>query len=311
MRRFLYAMVAVGLSAILMTDEALPVLANGVIHHESENQPKSQKVPKKNTKKRPRPRKAPNPTPTPVPTPMPPTLLEQGRRLYDQRFFTQALTVLRQAVSHEPKNADCWFAIAQTYEALGYFDEAQDAYRRTLSLAPNHPELSRILTYPGNGGRKPLWDPKRTARISEIPPVSAGFLILPPETAAIPVSRDAAIPKKQPTQPSTVLPKGTPTYIPVPSNTAPQGAPVYIPPSPGTAGPKLPRPAAAAFDVPFSRQPQKTETPVYVPPEPGQKVPAYTPPPPSAPVHTPPQPENAPPSPVVSGDIPVLPVSGD
>lgn len=347
MRRFLFPLLACGLAAVLMTGEALPCLANGVIHHESETQPKPpQKAPKKGKKKPVLPKKAPLPHPKPSPTPRPPTLLEQGRRLHDQRFFTRALDILKQAIALEPKNADCWFAIAETYEALGFFDEAQGAYKRTLELAPNHPELSRILMYPGSGEKKPLWDPKRPARISEIPPVTAGFVILPPEPAAGIVSPDVRpqqgpsvrtvpLPREAPKQPSA--PRKTPVtsaplpMSPTPATQKPQDAktPVYVPPAPDHAHKTPPQPPQGASPVytpppPDGGAPNPGNTPVSIPPQPGATIqqethPAYIPPvppasidvpvqpSPAAPVYVPPTPAPAVPEQTVSGDAPASP----
>ena len=346
MKRFLFPLLACGLAAVLMTGEALPCLANGVIHHESETQPKPpQKAPKKGKKKPVLPKKAPRPLPKPSPTPKPPTLLEQGRRLHDQRFFTRALDILKQAVALEPKNADCWFAIGETYEALGFFDEAQHAYKRTLELAPNHPELSRVLMYPGSDEKKPLWDPKRPARISEIPPVTAGFVILPPEPAAGIVSPDIrpqqgpsvqTIPRgplsqeapKKPAAPRKTPVKNTPFPVsPAPAAQKPQDAkaPVYVPPAPDHAHKTPPQGASPVYTPPppDSRGPNQVPSPASIAPQPVATVqpgaPAYVPPAPTAsadvsvqpspaaPVYLRPTPAPAAPGQTVSGDAPASP----
>ncbi len=313
MKRFLFPLLACGLAAVLVTGEALPCLANGVIHHESETQPKPpQKAPKKSKKKPVLPKKAPLPLPKPSPTPRPPTLLEQGRRLHDQRFFTRALAILKQAIALEPKNADCWFTIAETYEALGFFDEAQSAYKRTLELAPNHPELSRILMYPGGGEKKPLWDPKRPARISEIPPVTAGFVILPPEPAVGIVSLDVRpqpessvrtiprhpLPQEAPKHPAaarkTPVKSASFSVSPTPAAQKPQNlkTPVYVPPAPDHVQKTPSQPSQGASPVytppvPDSGAPNQGNAPVSIPPQPGATVqqethPAYIPPVPPA-----------------------------
>jgi len=345
MKRFLFPLLACGLAAMLLTGEALPCLANGVIHHESETQPKPpQKAPKKGKKKPVLPKKAPRPLPKPSPTPKPPTLLEQGRRLHDQRFFTRALDILKQAIALEPNNADCWFTIAGTYEALGFFDEAQSAYKRTLELAPNHPELSRILMYPGGGEKKPLWDPKRPARISEIPPVTAGFVILPPEPATGIVSPDVR-PKQGPSvqmAPGRPLPKEAPKYpaaplktpvksapfpvSPAPAAQKPQDAktPVYVPPAPDHAHKQPSQGAEGASPVytlplPDSGTANQGDAPVSVPSQPGPTVqqdrrPGYVPPAPPASADaslqpSPPAPVYLPPTPAPAA--PQQTVSGD
>ena len=345
MKRFLFPLLACGLAAVLLTGEALPCLANGVIHHESETQPKPpQKAPKKGKKKPVLPKKAPRPLPKPSPTPKPPTLLEQGRRLHDQRFFTRALDILKQAIALEPKNADCWFAIGETYEALGFFDEAQHAYKRTLELAPNHPELSRILMYPGSGEKKPLWDPKRPARISEIPPVTAGFVILPPESASGIVSPDVrpqqgdsvrtvqrgSISPDAPKQPAapwkTPVTRAPSVVSPTPAAQKPQDAkaPVYVPPAPDHAHKTPSQPSQGASPVYAPPLPNSGNAPVSVPPQPGAAVqqktqPAYIPPAPpasadasakpspAAPVYVPPSPAPTVPGQTVSGDAPASP----
>ena len=90
MKRFLFPLLACGLAAVLMTGEALPCLANGVIHHESETQPKPpQKAPKKGKKKPVLPKKAPRPLPKPSPTPKPPTI---------NHFFVHFNNIIKRSV---------------------------------------------------------------------------------------------------------------------------------------------------------------------------------------------------------------------
>ena len=138
-------------------------------------------------------------------------LIGEGAVLLERRFFTRATTLLQSAVLADPENPDAWYLLGRAYEAQGLFAEAQKAYRRTLEIDAVYPAFSRVLLYPAEGERQPLWDPSRPARIEEIPVVVDGFVI---DGTAAP----------------TCLP-------PTPALSAPispelGGAPVYLPPLP-------------------------------------------------------------------------------
>lgn len=159
--------------------------ANGVIVTAPENAPPKKTVPPKKSPVK----KEALPTPPPAPEieeAIKPTPLDEALLLMEQRFFTKATTLLEQIVLREPLNAHAWYVLARAYEARGLFPKAQRAFRRTLEIDPAFSELSRFLEYPAEGERHPLWDPKRPARIEEIPVAIDGFTIMPPAETTIP-----------------------------------------------------------------------------------------------------------------------------
>ncbi|MPM11947.1 hypothetical protein SDC9_58298 [bioreactor metagenome] len=112
--------------------------------------------------------------------------LQQGLVLLEQRYFTRATPLLERAVLEEPGNPAAWHALGRTYHERGLFSRAQEAYKKALEAHPGYPPLSRILPYPSEDGRKPLWDPKRPGRIEVLPAAAGGFTILSPEQLPAP-----------------------------------------------------------------------------------------------------------------------------
>ncbi len=146
---------------------------NGVVLTEPEGSkpapPKKAPVVKKTA---PAPRKPPEPEPVKAELPRRNIALEEGLKLLEQRFFTRALVLLERAVLEDPCSADAWYALGRACQEKGLFIKARSAYRRTLEIAPDYGPLSRVLAYPSNDGRMPLWDPKRPPRIEDIPVVT-------------------------------------------------------------------------------------------------------------------------------------------
>ena len=159
--------------------------ANGVIVTAPENAQQ-----KAAPKKKPSVKKQVQPTPPPIQEEKEvivlPTPLDQALVLMEKRFFTRATALLEQIVEREPLNAHAWYALGRAYEARGFFPKAQKALRRSLEIDPSFNELSRFLEYPAEGDRQPLWDPKRPARIEEIPVAIDGFTIMPPSDSLVP-----------------------------------------------------------------------------------------------------------------------------
>lgn len=148
-----------------------PAYGNGVIVTEPEGAKPAPVKKAKPVKKAPAPRKAPEPKGAPAKPPAPPKnlALEEGLRLLEQRFFTRALDQLEQAIRQEPGNAGAWYALGRACQEKGFFIRAQAAYKNALEIDPYFGPLSRVLPYPSNDGRIPLWDPKRPPRMEDIP----------------------------------------------------------------------------------------------------------------------------------------------
>jgi hypothetical protein len=182
--------------------------------------------PKPKTKKTPqRPAAAKN-TKVP-PKPPEPTSLERGIALMDEGRYSQAYPWLRKAVQEERRNPNAWYWYGLYHDTVGQYQQAQFFYVKALEQDPSFPLLSRVVTYPDDGGRKALWDPLRPARLY---PVETGYK---DDIRAVPPgSPEAAVrPVRPPVDPEA--PK-VPIYVPpdplfVGGETNP---PIYVPPPP-------------------------------------------------------------------------------
>jgi len=170
------------------------------------------------------------------PPPPQPSALETGIRMMEQMRYNQARTWLQRAVQEERDNPYAWFWFGKAHHRIGNFQQAQIFYRRAIELDPGFAPFARIVTYPDHGGRIPLWDPLRPARVFPIELSNRGISIVPP---------DAPEAGRRPTAP--------PVHINLP------GVPVYIPPAPDAV------PQAVTEPLHFQWLPPE---PVYIPPPP-------------------------------------------
>ena len=77
----------------------------------------------------------------------------QGKRLFDQGQYTQAMEAFQTAVEHNPRNADAWYNLGATYYYLGkqqrnvaWLNQADQLFRQALVVDPNHAHTWRSLT---------------------------------------------------------------------------------------------------------------------------------------------------------------------
>ena len=74
---------------------------------------------------------------------------DAARPLLDQQKFAEAIVVLKEAVARLPKSAQLELALGVAYYGLRRFDEAADAFLRTIEIAPETEQpytfLGRIL----------------------------------------------------------------------------------------------------------------------------------------------------------------------
>jgi len=264
--------------AFPLFSENLPAWGNGVIVTEPEG---SAPKPKPKPAKKSPPPKITAPAPKkdvqkePEPLLRVNLSLQQGLILLEQRYFTRATPLLERAVLEEPANPRAWHALGRAYHARGLFPRAQEAYKKALAAEPGYPPLSRIFAYPSGDGRKPLWDPKRPARIEALPAASGGFANLQPEEAPSP-QPEAPIytpPLPHETAQKEIQAPLTPEASPVPRQ-VPSGrgngklrpfVPVRIVIAPRTEE----KPAQAqAEGTPPALPGQDVQTPVYIPPSP-------------------------------------------
>jgi hypothetical protein len=158
-----------------------------------------------------------------------PTSLERGIALMDEGRYTQAYPWLRKAVQEERRNPSAWYWYGLYHDTVGQYQQAQFFYVKALEQDPAFPLLSRVVTYPDDGGRKALWDPLRPARLVSVETRYRGIHAVPPG------SPEAAIrPARPPVDPE--VPK-VPIYIPPEPlfmSGEPMGGeahpPVYVPP---------------------------------------------------------------------------------
>jgi tetratricopeptide (TPR) repeat protein len=119
---------------------------------------------------------------------------DAARPLLDQQKFAEAGVILREGVARLPKSAQLELALGVTYYGLRRFDDAADAFLRTIEIAPETEQpytfLGRILD------QIPSRLPQVTQRFAEYetahPASAAGYLLhakaldaqsLEPETA--------------------------------------------------------------------------------------------------------------------------------
>ncbi|MDR1979173.1 MAG: tetratricopeptide repeat protein [Synergistaceae bacterium] len=252
------------------------------------------------------PKKAPKKAAVLEEAPPMPTPLEIGISLVEDGRYEQARPWLQKAVQQERHNPHAWYWYGIVHEKMGQFQQAQFFYARTLALDPAFPPFARVVAYPDEGDRKPLWDPLRPPRVYPVDTVSHGVAIIPPSAPEATVR-----PPHPPIDPE--IPK-VPRYVPpdpvepiIPGDAL--QPPVYVPPSaPESLAPieAFPAPIPHFQPVPEPRPaptpPAVAQPPVYMPPEP-QAAPA----PPAAaqtPVYTPPEPR-ATPAPPAEGRTPV------
>ena len=87
----------------------------------------------------------------------------QGRRLYEQGQFAEALQTFQKALQANPRNADAYYNMAATYYFLGkqhqnsqWLQQAEPLYRHALNLDPDHADayrgLSALMTESGRSG---------------------------------------------------------------------------------------------------------------------------------------------------------------
>ena len=170
------------------------------------------------------------------------TPLQHGIELLQQDKYEQAKPYLLKAIQQNRNDPNVWYWYGVYHEKTGGFYQAQYFYSKAVTIDPAFEPLSRVVFYPEDKDKTPLWDPKRPARV------------YPVETASVPlnVSRFPNAPN------DPEMPK-VPVYTPPAPNSSPldgdEWSPsVYVPPSPEET---------EMFDG---------QSPVYTPPDAGAVV---------------------------------------
>ena len=249
---------------------------------------KKKKAPaKKKTVKKQTPKKASKPK-----APARPSSLEQGIELMKQERYEKAKPYLLKAIQEDRNDPNAWYWYGVYHEKTGGFYQAQYFYTKAVTIDPAFEPLSRVVYYPEDSEKTPLWDPKRPARV------------YPVEVAAVPQNRSSF-----PTAPNDPELPRVPVYTPPEPGSSPLDGDawspaVYVPPRPeeveteGEISPVYLPPEAASIvaqerstlEVPMSQYEEdyttytrrplnyddtvRADKPLYTPPKPGEKVPA-------------------------------------
>lgn len=230
--KILRLLLGVTACVVLLSFCGSEVFANGVVSVDAVPQAVRKSVRKANVKRAPQKKikvtqKQSNRKPLVAPKTQPqPTSLERGIALLEQERYSAARPWLQKAVQEERRNPYAWYWFGQVHEKMGQFEQAQFFYTKSLELDPTFPPLSRVVAFPDDGERKPLWDPLRPARVYPIPTNDLGVAIVPPDSPQ--ATRRPARPAVDPNIPNV------PVYLPPePLNFVSGDAvspPVYVPP---------------------------------------------------------------------------------
>ena len=180
-------------------------------------------------------------------TPARPSSLQRGIELMEQDRYEQAKPYLLKAIQEDRNNPNVWYWYGVYHEKTGGFHQAQYFYSKAVTIDPAFEPLSRVVYYPEDPEKTPLWDPKRPARVYPVEVASTGGL--------------------------TTVPAGLPgrsSFPEAPNDPELPHVPVYTPPEPGAA-PLDGDSWSPAVYVPPSPEEVQTEgemTPQYVPPKP-------------------------------------------
>ena len=202
-------------------------------------------VPRPARRKKAAVKKAPAPKPAAKPVV---TALQQGIALAEQERYGAAQPLLRKAIMENRHSAEAWYWYGVCHEKTGRFYEAQYFYSKAVECDPAFEPLSRVVAWPGNGEKTPVWDPKRPARVYPVSTGSSGVTIVPPDSPQA---------RTRPTRPQVdpKLPK-VPVYVPPEPGSSPMDGDawrpsVYVPPTM----------SEAALET------EEGDFPAYIPPE--------------------------------------------
>ena len=202
------------------------------------------------------------------------TSLQRGIDLLNEGKYDAAKQYLLKAIQENRNDPNVWYWYGVYSERTGGFHQAQYFYSKAITIDPAFEPLSRVVYYPNDAEKTPLWDPKRPARVYPVATSSNG----------VTVSSRNNYPSS-PYDPS--LPK-VPVYTPPEPGSYPEDgdawAPgIYVPPTPDeiTAANN----ARYVMEVPVSststltresitveRDPVRADLPLYEPPDPSVKV---------------------------------------
>ena len=243
---------------------------------------------KKTTKKKtPAKKSAPKKATAPVQT-----SLQKGIALMNEERYEAAKPYLLKAIQENRNDPNAWYWYGVYHEKTGGFYQAQYFYSKAVTIDPAFEPLSRVVYYPNDSEKTPLWDPKRPARVYPVETANNGVIIgrgnypsapndpeipkvpvyTPPEPGANPLDGDAWTP--------AVYVPPNPEEMPINEGTSP----VYTPPNVQNiiAEEQSIRAENYTYKIPgysntysdnnnYDAQ-IRADKPLYNPPEPGQVV---------------------------------------
>lgn len=232
----------------------------------------------------------------PAPAPKP-SSLQQGIALINQGHYEAAKPYLLKAIQENRNDPNVWYWYGVYHEKTGGFYQAQYFYAKAVTIDPAFEPLSRVVYYPEDSEKTPLWDPKRPARVYEVETGSAGLPTVASSTSNFPAAPDDPelphVPVYVPPEPGASPFDGDAwapaVYVPPsPEEVQTEGemSPVYVPPDPQSIIAQNSDTYRQVLNIPTYRYPEGTVTeqpqnqeniiradkPLYTPPEPGQQV---------------------------------------
>lgn len=179
--------------------------------------------------------------------------LERGIELINAERYEAAKPYLLKAIQENKNDPNAWYWYGVYHDKTGGFYQAQYFYSKALAIDPAFEPLSRVVYYPEDPEKTPLWDPKRPAQVYRVEVADNGMGLTPANNLPS-APNDPEFPK-------------VPVYTPPAPGTSPLDGDawqpgVYVPPAPE----ELESPAGV--------------TPVYTPPQaPGEytvEIPGYS-----------------------------------
>ncbi len=127
---------------------------------------------KKTTKKAPAKKNATKKTSAPKPS-----SLERGIALMKAERYNDAKPWLLKAIQENRNDPNAWYWYGVYHEKTGGFHQAQYFYSKAVTIDPAFEPLSRVVYYPNDSEKTPLWDPKRPARVYPVATANDGMII--------------------------------------------------------------------------------------------------------------------------------------
>ena len=107
--------------------------------------------------------------------------LDRGIALMQEERYEAAKPYLLKAIQENRNNPNAWYWYGVYHEKTGKFSQAQYFYSKALAIDPALEPLSRVVYYPNDNEKTPLWDPKRPARVYPVATKNDGVTIDTPK----------------------------------------------------------------------------------------------------------------------------------